>query len=174
MGKKQEFSNSIPPSEANFEWSLKPITVLMAVFGQEIVIVGNNNSRRKIIGKPIRLNFILMIGLAIIVSNIFVNIVSFKKVNSKYESEVIASYVSHLITHLFHDLMVIGMPLSFMIVRFFNPYWKDLLYSLEMIQSEMNLAQQVHKEIRNRTAFAILFFLTVSIYFISTVLKIQL
>jgi len=42
MGKKKEMSNSIPLSNANFGWSLKPITVLMAIFGQEIVIVGNN------------------------------------------------------------------------------------------------------------------------------------
>jgi len=135
----------------------------MAIFGQEIAIV--NHNRRKVIGKPSsHSKLISMIGLAITVSNIFINIVSLKKVDSKYRKEDIATYVSHLVTHLFHDLVVIGIPLSFMIIRFFNRNWKDVLSSLEMIQYEMNLSKQVHNEIRKYAAFAILFFLAVSIF----------
>ena len=125
----------------------------MAIFGQEIAIV--NHSRQKVIGKPSsHSKLILMIGLAILVSNIFINILSFKKVNSKYPSENIVTYVSHLITLLFHDLMVIGIPLSFIIIRFFKRCWRDVLSSLETIQSEMIISNQVHKEIRNFALFA--------------------
>ena len=154
MGKKKELNN------ANFGWSLKPITVLMAIFGQEIWIV--NHNRRKIVGKPSRSNLISMIGLTIIVSNTFINIMSFKKVNTKYGSKDTITYVSHLTTHLFHDLVVIGIPLSFIIIRFFNRGWKEVISTLEMIQSEMNLSQQVHKEIRNCALFSVFFFLFVS------------
>jgi len=127
-----------------------------------------NHNRRKVIGKPSsHSKLILMIGLAIIVSNIFINIVSFKKVNSKYGGKEYdtATYISHIITHLFHDLVVIGIPLSFMIIRFLNRNWRDVLSSLEMIQYEMNLSKQVHNEIRKYAVFAVLFFLAVSIFF---------
>ncbi len=112
MGKTKELMDSIPPpTRENFEWNFKPIKVLMAVFGQEILFV--NKGQRKIVGITPRSKLILMIGLTIIVSNTFINIMSFKKVNTKYGSKDSVTYMSHLITHLFHDLVVIGIPLSF-------------------------------------------------------------
>ena len=75
----------------------------------------------------------------------------------------IPDYVNFVIGHLFHDLMIIGIPLSFMVIRFFSCRWKRMLRRLEIIQSEMNLSEQFYRKIRNCAILSIIFFLFVSV-----------
>lgn len=155
--KARKLSNLSNISNRNFGWSMKPILVLMTFVGQEIAI--NNNPRKR---KACRLLF-LIIGLVILLINMFINTISFLKINRQYSSKSIPIYLNYIIGHLFHDLMIIGIPLSFMVIRFFSCRWKRMLRRLEIIQSEMNLSEQFYRKIRNCAILSIIFFLFVSV-----------
>ena len=102
MGNKMELS---------FGWSLKPITVLMVFFGQEIVI-----DKTKPKGKFYSF-LIFLIGGAILMANIVINTMSFISIYIVYRRRSIPDYVNFVIGHLFHDLVVVGIPLSFTAMR---------------------------------------------------------
>ncbi len=144
-------------TNANFGWSLKPITVLMTFFGQEMTIHRNQSN-----GK-LRSFIIMIIGLTILLINIVINTLSLEKVIFVWKCRDIPIYLSYVVGQLFHDLMVVGIPLPFTIIRIFTRGWKYLLFSLETIQSEMILSNEFHRKIRNCVSFSILIFLLVSI-----------
>jgi len=144
--------------ESNFEWSLKPITVLMTIFGQEIII-DQSKPKRKLYSL-----LILVIGVAILLINVVINIISFKSVYNLYPRPhmTLPMYLQLVISHLFHDLMVIGLPLSFFLMRIVNRRWKDLMSTLQLIQSYMKLSKKFHRKIRCCVFVSIFFFLLVS------------
>lgn len=148
--------NSTKVQQENFGWSMKPIIMLMAVIGQEITIDNTQRNRKT------RSFLILVIGLVILLMNIFINIISFIKINHQYGIKSIPIYLNYIIGHLFHDLMMIGIPLSFMAIRLFASRWKRLISRLELIQSEMNLSKQFYRKIRICALFSTIVFLFVS------------
>lgn len=158
MEKKKDLLTSNRPENVSFEWSLKPITVLMNIFGQEMVMSKTQNY-----SKP-RSFLILLVGLTILIINIMINTVSFIKVFLDYRFINAFVHMSfQIIGHLVDDFMIIGIPLSFMAIRMLTCRWKNLLSSLKIIQSEMNLSKQVHEKIKFCALFFILFLVCVSI-----------
>ena len=156
MAKKKITANSTSTPNANFCWSLKPIAILMAIFGQEIRI-DNSRKHRKFCSV-----LIFIVGIAILLINITISTMSFRKVAIIYRSKNIPTYINYLIGHAIDDLMVIGLPLSFMATRIFTRRWQELLSSMALIQSKMNLSMELHKKIRTFTFFSIFFFVSVS------------
>ena len=142
--------------ELSFGWSLKPITVLMVFFGQEIVI-----DKTKPKGKFYSF-LIFLIGGAILMANIVINTMSFISIYIVYRRRSIPDYVNFVIGHLFHDLVVVGMPLSFTAMRVWSRRWKELLSTLELIQSDMNLSKEYYRKIRYCAFVSIFFFVLVS------------
>lgn len=153
-------------TKTSFEWSMKPIIILMTIFGQEMVInsVPTNHVTKK---KPysFRSFAIIIIGLTILVADIVINVISFIKISKVYlatGTKGVAGFVTVVFGHFFHDLMTIGIPLSFMIIRIFTLRWKAILSSLQMVQSEMNLPEKLHGELRKYAFFSIFLLLLVS------------
>lgn len=144
--------------DRNFGWSLKPITVLMAFFGQEIVIDRSKEKRNSYS------LLILGIGVAILLINIVINTMSFMSVCIVlYRNKISTTdYVNFIVGHVFHDLVVIGVPLSFTTMRIFSRRWKELLSTLEHIQSDMNLSKQLYRKIRYCVFISIVFLVFVS------------
>lgn len=163
MSSKRVPTTSLSLKNQNFNWSLKPIIILMAVLGQEMVI---KNNQVKIKTNLIRSLFIFALGLVVLLINFFVNGISFAKVWSvnlillkKGGSPI--GFLNVIVGHLFHDLMIIGIPLLFISIRIWSCRWKDILISLETIQSEMNLSSKLHRKLRNHAFLAILLFVLV-------------
>lgn len=154
---KENFKSSTTQTKVNFEWSMKPITVLMTTFGHQM---GTNNNTKN---SRLRTITIFIIGLTILLVNIFINAVSFMKIFNVYQYKTVPIYMSYLIGHLFDDLMVIGIPLSLMAIQILTHRWTNMLMILETIQSEMNLSLEVHQRIRRFAFFSVLFFVIVSI-----------
>ncbi len=154
---KENFNSSTMQTKQNFEWSMKPITILMTIFGHKMVTDNNKKSLK------LRTITIFMIGLTILLVNIFINAVSFMKIFNVYQYKTVPIYMSYLIGHLFDDLMVIGIPLSLMAIQVLTHRWTNLLLTLETIQSEMNLSVKIHRNIRRFAFFSLLFFVAVSI-----------
>lgn len=160
MAIKRKPENSTPSSNANFCWSLKPISIFMVLFGQKIGI--DNSQRCK---KPCSL-LIFILGFTILLINITISAMSFRKVAIVYRSKNTGTYLNYLIGHAIDDLMVIGLPLSFMATQIVTRRWHELMSSMELIQSKMNLSVEIHKKIRICAFFSIFFFVSVSeIYF---------
>lgn len=142
----------------NFQWSMKPITVLMTFFGHNMVTNSKNKKNSKL-----RSITIFIIGMAILLVNIFINAVSFTKIFNVYQYKTVPIYMSYLMGHLFDDLMIIGIPLSVMEIQVLTHRWTNMLIALETIQSEMNISAEIHRKIRQGTFFSLFVFVTVSI-----------
>lgn len=141
----------------NFKWSLEPITVLMTFFGQEIVLDSKNKQKREACSF-----LILVIGVIILVINIVINTMSFISLCNYDRKVSINGYVGYITTKAFQDFVVVGIPLSFTVIRIFSRRWQKMLSTLESIQSDMNLSKQIHRKIRYCAFVSILFFVLVS------------
>lgn len=156
---------SISLKNQNLNWSLKPIKILMTVLGQEMVI---NNNQVKSKRQLIRFILIFALGLVILLINFIINGISFAKVwsvnlNLLKRGGSPIGFLNVIVGHLFHDLMIIGIPLFFILMRILTCRWKDILISLETIQSEMNLSGKMHQKLRNYAFLAIFLFVLVTL-----------
>lgn len=165
MSMKGVPKTTVSLTNQNFKWSLKPIIILMAIFGQEMVI---NNNQGKSKNQSIRSFIIISLGLVILSMNFFINAISFAKVWS-YNLNLLKKggspigFLNVIVGHLFHDLMIIGIPLAFISMKILSCRWKDVLVSLETIQSEMNLSNKLHRKLRNYSFLAIFLFVLVNL-----------
>lgn len=162
------FSSSASPSTITFEWSMKPINLLMTIFGQPMDIFG----RRPPLMLLILGWTILFIDIAIN-SMSFANILSINIVGLRSGLQGPTNFLNIVIGHLFHVYFMIGIPLSFTIITILTGRWKYVLLSLETIQSNMYLPEKVHKKLRNYTLFAIILFILVIIYNITQIIGIS-
>ncbi len=149
-------------SSARFEWSLKPIIVLMAIFGNSMVIFPHKLNERKT-----RSVILLIIGWVVLLIDIFINYMSFANILTVNIAGLIsglqgpANFLSVVVGHFFHIFFMIGLPLSFTIISVLTRRWKDVLSTLETIQYEMNLPETMHTKLRNHAFFGIFMFILV-------------
>lgn len=158
----QSVLNGIKNKE--FEWSLEPIIVLMNILGQGMVISADIQVDKK------RLSFrsfcILILGLAILLLNIIINVISSVKVwysSLASYSRGAVGFLNIVVGFVFNDLMVIGIPLSFMFICIFSRRWKSLLSNLQLIQSEMKLSNHLHQKLRKYAFLSVFLLLLVSL-----------
>ena len=137
---------------------MKPITLLMTIFGQPMDIFGRRPSF-----------MLLILGWTILFIDVAINSMSFANILSiniaglRSGLQGPTNFLNIVIGHLFHVYFMVGIPLSFTIISIFTGRWKNVLCSLETIQSNMYLPEKVHKKLRYYTFFAIILFILVFI-----------
>jgi len=148
-------------SLANFAQSLKPIMILMAVFGHSMPILCQNLNR------SYRSVLLIILGLTILIIDIVINFMSFANILSTNIIGLRAglqgptNFLNIVVGHLCHVHFMVGIPLFFTTTSILTGRWKDVMSSLETIQLEMNLPEKVHIKLRNYSYFAIIMFILV-------------
>lgn len=165
--------NSNPLKDKDFEWSLKPIKILMTILGQEM----NFDSVEVIKKKSFSFRYVTIwsLGFIILLVDVVINSISIVTVLKKQlitNKDGVPGFLSLLISHISHDLLVVCIPLTFMFIRLFTCRWKDVLSFLKIIQFDMNLSDEFHRKLRKDVFIAIFIFLIVS-YFTNNSKKIS-
>lgn len=145
-------------SQLTFEWSFKPIILLLGFFGIKI------SSHRHNFSTVLR-------GLFFLFLNLFVNNVSFLYIFTKNlagntsKPKGTAAFLNSVGGILVKVLLAIGIHFAFLFISF-SSKWKDLWDSLLAIQQEMNLSASFYRSCRRNCYFALLLLILVGILLI--------
>jgi hypothetical protein len=134
----------------------------MTLFGHPMFIPCQNLN-----GSHRPLLLIVILGLPILVINIAINSMSFANILSnniiglREGLQGATNFINVVVGHLCHVHFLVGVPFFFTATSILTRRWKDVMSSLETIQLEMKLPEQVYIKIRNYSHFAIIMFILV-------------
>lgn len=146
-------------SQLKFEWSFKPIILLLDLFGIQLRV---SSFRRSSIVR----GTLISIGILMLLTNILINHVSFVYIFTKNlagrssKPKGTAAFLNTVFGISVKVILSMGIHLVFMIYSFTST-WKDLWDLLLEIQKEMKLPASFYKDCRKHCYFLLLLLILV-------------